>query len=93
MQEIRTKKLKPPKKKRKTKAKENTTVEGADSPLADSITAKETISDLVTDDEVPHDNNIEVVEGLKSSSDVLAVIPQAADVMCKRRQNMPGYPK
>ena len=48
---------------------------------------------LLAEDEMIDDDNIEVVEGLKSSSDILATIPPAADVMYKRRQNLPGYPK
>ena len=59
----------------------------------DVSTPGETISDILGEDEMLDDNNIEVVEGLKNSSDILATIPSAADVMHKRRQNMPGYPK
>ena len=92
VQDIRTKKLKPPKKKRKTKAKEDAVVSGEDS-ATDVSTPGETISDILSEDEMLDDNNIEVVEGLKNSSDILATIPSAADVMYKRRQNMPGYPK
>lgn len=67
-------------------------VSGEDS-ATDVSTPGETISDILGEDEMLDDNNIEVVEGLKSSSDILATIPTAADVMYKRRQNMPGYPK
>ena len=59
----------------------------------DVSTTGESISDILAEDEMLEDNNIEVVEGLKNFSDILATIPSAADVMYKRRQNMPGYPK
>ena len=93
VQDVRTKKLKPPKKKKKSKLKENT-VESEDlSTAGTSTTFGETTSDLLAEDEMIDDNNVEVVEGLKSSSNILATIPSAADVMYKRRQNLPGYPK
>jgi len=96
VQEIRTKKLKPPKKKRKKKVNENT--ENAKENTVDSVghslaTGASTTCDLLAEDEMIDDNNIEVVEGLKSSLDILATIPPASDVMYKRRQNLPGYPK
>lgn len=93
VQEIRTKKLKTPKtKKKKTNSP---TALASDEKCSDTekLLTEEFITDLVGEDEVPFDNNIEVVEGLKNSSDILATIPTAVDVMYKRRQNLPGYPK
>ena len=84
VQEIRTKKLKQPKKKRQSKAEKNTT---------NVIRAVEETSGLFSEDELIDDNNVEVVEGLKSSTDMIATVPPAVDVMYKRRQNLPGYPK
>lgn len=84
VQEIRTKKLKQPKKKRQSKAEKNTT---------NVIRAVEETSGLFSEDELIDDNNVEVTEGLKSSTDMIATIPPALDVMYKRRQNLPGYPK
>ncbi|XP_074606134.1 DNA polymerase subunit gamma-1-like [Acropora palmata] len=93
VQEIRTKKLKTPKtKKKKTNSQ---TALASDEKCSDTekLLTEEFITDLVGEDEVPFDNNIEAVEGLKNSSDILATIPPAVDVMYKRRQNLPGYPK
>lgn len=93
VQEIRTKKLKTPKtKKKKTNSQ---TALASDEKCSDTekLLTEEFITDLVGEDEIPFDNNIEVVEGLKNSSDILATIPPAVDVMYKRRQNLPGYPK
>lgn len=94
VQDVRTKKPKPPKKKRKTKEKVNSDKGmDEDSPsIQASITHEGTTSEIL-EDELIDDNNIEVVEGLKNSSDILATIPPAADVMYKRRQKLPGYPK
>ena len=84
VQEIRTKKLKQPKKKRQSKVEKNTT---------NVIRTVEETSGLFSEDELIDDNNVEVIEGLKSSTDMIATIPPALDVMYKRRQNLPGYPK
>ena len=94
VQEIRTKKLKTPKTvKRRTKSQQTAFASDEKCSDTDKHLTEEFITDLVGEDEVPHDNNIEVVEGLKNSSDILATIPPAVDVMYKRRQNLPGYPK
>jgi len=95
VQDVRTKKPKPPKKKGKTK-KVSSSGKGmhTDAP-ANTVcpTSKGGITTDVLEDEMIDDNNIEVVEGLKNSSDILATIPPAEDVMYKRRQKLPGYPK
>jgi len=95
VQDVRTKKPKPPKKKGKTK-KVSSSGKGVhtDAP-ANKVctTSKGGNTTDVLEDEMIDDNNIEVVEGLKNSSDILATIPPAEDVMYKRRQKLPGYPK
>ncbi|PFX16645.1 DNA polymerase subunit gamma-1 [Stylophora pistillata] len=90
VQDIRTKNPKPPKKTKKTESSSKGVNEDLPSILTGS-TGKD-VSSEVLDDEMIDDNNIEVVEGLKNSSDILARIPPAADVMWKRRQKLPGYP-
>ena len=57
------------------------------------IRTVEETSGLFSEDELIDDNNVEVIEGLKSSTDMIATVPSAVDVMYKRRQNLPGYPK
>ncbi|KAJ7375546.1 hypothetical protein OS493_040510 [Desmophyllum pertusum] len=57
-----------------------------------STEASTGITSDILEDEMIDDNNIEVAEGLKSSSDILATLPPAAEVMWKRRQKLPGYP-
>lgn len=94
VQDVRTKKPKPPKKKRKTKQKASSDNEAdEDSPATKTSTTCESITTEILEDELIDDNNIEVVEGLKNSTDILATIPPAVDVMYKRRQKLPGYPK
>ena len=94
VQDVRTKKPKPPKKKRKTKQ-----IAGSDKGMDENSSSRQTgmmcegINSEILEDEMIDDNNIEVVEGLKNSSDIIATIPPAADVMYKRRQKLPGYPK
>ena len=56
-------------------------------------TSKGGLTPDILEDEMIDDNNIEVVEGLKNASDILATIPPAVEVMHKRRQKLPGYPK
>ena len=91
VQDVRTKKPKPPKKTRKTQLKAGSDKGmDEDSPTMEASTG---ITSDILEDEMIDDNNIEVVEGLKSSSDILATIPPAAEVMWKRRQKLPGYPK
>ena len=92
VQDIQTKKLKKSKTKRKTKTENCVTLVEKSLAVNKGSTEKPT-TDLVGKNEVPDDNNIEVVDGLKSSSDILSTIPSAVDVMYKRRQNLPGYPK
>ena len=95
VQDVRTKNPKPPKKKRKTK-QESSSVKGMDANSSSAeagTTCKGGITPDILEDEMIDDNNIEVVEGLKNSSDILATIPPAVDVMYKRRQKLPGYPK
>ena len=92
VQDVRTKKLKTPKTKRRSKVKTCITLDEK-SPAVNEGSTEEAIAELVGKHEVPDDNNIEVVDGLKGSSDILATIPSAVDVMYKRRQNLPGYPK
>ena len=91
VQDIRTKKPKPPKKTKKTESCNKGISEDLPSTLFGS-TSKDASSEVL-EDEMIDDNNIEVLEGLKNSSDILARIPPAADVMWKRRQKLPGYPK
>ena len=96
VQDVRTKKPKPPKKKGKTKKVSSTSGKelDMDAPANEVCTTiKGGITTDVLEDEIIDDNNIEVVEGLKNSSDILATIPLAVDVMYKRRQKLPGYPK
>ena len=95
VQDVRTKKPKPPKKKRKTKKASRSGKElDADSPATEACTtSKGGLTIDILEDEMIDDNNIEVVEGLKNLSDILATIPPAEDVMYKRRQKLPGYPK
>lgn len=94
VQEVRTKKPKPPKKKRKTKQQGSVDKEmDEDSPSTKASMIHEGIASEILEDEMIDDNNIEVVEGLKNSFDILATIPPAVDVMHKRRQKLPGYPK
>lgn len=95
VQDVRTKKPKPPKQKRKTKKGSSSGKEmGTDASSTETGTTRkpELIPDIF-EDEMIDDNNIEIVEGLKNSSDILATIPQAVDVMYKRRQKLTGYPK
>lgn len=92
VQDVRTKKLKTPKTKRRSKVKNCITLDEKSEAMNEGST-EEPIVELVGKHEVPDDNNIEVVDGLKGSSDILATIPSAVDVMYKRRQNLPGYPK
>ena len=91
VQDIRTKRIKPPKKTKKTKRSNKGMDEDLPSTLA-STSVKGPTSDIL-EDEMIDDNNIEVVEGLKNSADILARVPPAADIMWKRRQKLPGYPK
>ena len=95
VQDVRTKKPKPPKKKRKTKKASNSGKEmDADAPATEvHTTSKSGLTTDILEDEMIDDNNIEVAEGLKNSSDILSTIPPAEDVMYKRRQKLPGYPK
>lgn len=95
VQDVRTKKPKPPKKKRKTKQASSSDkgMDANSSPTEAGRTSKGGITTEILEDEMIDDNNIEVVEGLKNSSDILATIPPAVDVMYKRRQKLPGYPK
>ena len=95
VQDVRTKKPKPPKKKRKTRKGSSSGNEmQTDAPLTEVHTSnKGGLTKDILEDEMIDDNNIEVVEGLKNSSDILATIPPAEDVMYKRRQKLPGYPK
>lgn len=57
------------------------------------IRTVEETSGLFSEGELIDDNKVEVIEGLKSSTDMIATVPPAVDVMYKRRQNLPGYPK
>lgn len=95
VQDVRTKKSKPPKKKRKTKnvPSSGKVMDANASSTETGATSKGGLSTDILEDEMIDDNNIEVVEGLKNSSDILATIPPAVDVMYKRRQKLPGYPK
>ena len=95
VQDVRTKKPKPPKKKRKTRKGSSSGKEmDTDAPSTEVHTSnKGGLTKDILEDEMIDDNNIEVVEGLKNSSDILATIPPAEDVMYKRRQKLPGYPR
>lgn len=95
VQDVRTKKPKPPKQKRKTKKASSSGKEmGADTSSTEAgASNKAGLTPDFFEDEMINDNNIEIVEGLKNSSDILATIPQAVDVMYKRRQKLTGYPK
>ena len=95
VQDVRTKKPKPPKQKRKTtKASSSGKEMGTDASSTEAgASSKAGLTPDIFEDEMIDDNNIEIVEGLKNSSDILATIPQAVDVMYKRRQKLTGYPK
>ena len=93
VQNVRTKKLKPPKKKREKKKTKSEVTDQPKNP-SDKVTATPSVEKTsaagfsgTTDD----DDDIEDLDYTESTA-LLSTIPPAEDVMYKRRQHLAGYP-